>query len=90
MSPITSKVVKSRFPSSSITFQRGKGGGRTEPVAHVGGTTRVGKGLELGDEEVDVALDDGFLLEEGLLAKGVGEGAALAGVVDVVGHCEGC
>lgn len=67
-----------------------KKGEHTEPVTHVGGTTRVGKGFELGDEEVDVALDDGFLLEEGLLAEGVGEGAALAGVIGVIGHCEGC
>lgn len=68
-----------------------RGGKRlAEPVAHVYGLGSGGKRGELADQEVDVAADDGFLLEEGLLAKGVGEGAALARVVGVVGHGEGC
>jgi hypothetical protein len=58
----------------------------TEPVAHVGGLACLGKGPELGDEEVDVAADDALLLEQGLLAEGVGQSAALAGVVCIVGH----
>lgn len=61
----------------------------TEPVTHVGGLASLGKGPELGDKEVDVAADDALLLEQGLLAEGVGQSAALAGVVGIIGHGQG-
>lgn len=58
----------------------------TKPVTHIEGCRRVGISTNFCDEQIDVASYDSFLLEEGFLAEGVGEGAALTGVVGIVGH----
>lgn len=45
--------------------------------------------METLDEEVDVGLEQGFLLTQGFVGESVGEEAAVAGVVGVVGGDDG-